>query len=377
MKFSAIIGHSDIKARLIHSANEQRISHALLFLGTEGSGNLPMAIAFAQYIVCENPGENDSCGVCPGCKKMEKLVHPDVSFTYPVAPKEKISKPKSIDFVTQWRSEVLANPYISYNEWMESLALDNKQGLISVEESADILNRLSLKSVEATHKIVIIWLPERMNASAANKLLKIIEEPPDNTLFFLAAENHELLLTTVISRTQLIKVNKISGDDMLQALTEIHKIEKQVSRRIVHMADGNYNEALKMIGNDESDSDMNQKFLVWMRNCLKLNIQGISQQSQEFGGESREAQKNFLLHALSIARECMLINLGDRSMIRLEGKELEDMLRFAPFVNINNIHSFAEALNKAHFHLERNANSKILFTDLSFSMHKLLQVQGT
>ncbi len=373
MKFSVVIGHNEVKQRLILSAKEKRVSHALLFLGQEGSGNLPIAIAFAQYLICENRTATDSCGQCSSCKKMEKLAHPDVSYSYPVAPKEKISKPKSVDFISQWREAVIANPYLSYNEWMESLSLDNKQGIISVEESADILNRLSLKSVEAGYKIVIIWLPERMNASSANKLLKIIEEPPDDTLFFLVAENYELLLTTIVSRTQLIKIGRISDDDMLDALVEKHGVEKTAARRIVHRADGDYNEALKMIENDSGATDMNQKFLQWMRSCLKMNMQGINEMSQEFGSESREAQKNFLRHAMTIARECLLINYGDRSLVRLEGKDLEDIKRFAPFVHSGNIHAFSDELNKAHFHLERNANSKLLFMDLSFAVYELLK----
>jgi len=376
VKFSSIIGHSEVKNRLIHSAKERRVSHALLFLGPAGSGNLSMAIAFAQYLVCENPGESDSCGECSACKKMAKLVHPDVSFTYPVAPKDKISKPRSVDFITQWREAVLENPYMSYNEWMESLSLDNKQGIISVHESADIISRLNLKSVEAPYKIVVVWLAERMNTEAANKLLKIIEEPPDDTLFFLISENHELLLSTITSRTQLIKVNRISDNDMLEALVEKHKLDKTVARRIVHRADGDYNEAQKMVENDEGAADLNQKFLLWMRSCLRLNVQAINQLSQEFGSEGREAQKNFLRHALSIVRECLLINYGDRSLVRLEGKDLEDILRLAPFINENNINAFTGEINKAHFQLERNANSKLLFTDLSFSIHALLNVES-
>lgn len=375
MKFSGVIGHSDVKQRLIQSAKDKRVSHALLFAGPEGGGNLPMAIAFAQFLVCENPTDTDSCGKCPGCLKMEKLVHPDVTFSYPVAPKEKIKNPKSVDFVQQWRASIIENSYLSYNEWMTSLSLDNKQGIISVEESADIVNRLTLKSVEAPFKITIIWLPERMNAPAANKLLKIIEEPPDDTLFFLAAENLELMLATILSRTQLIKVNRISDSDMMEALTEKHKLDKTIARRLIHIADGNYNETLKIIDNDYADADLNQKFLLWMRNCLKLNVTGINELSQEFGGQSRESQKNFLQHAISIARECLLINYGDRSLVRLEGKDLEDIQRFAPFVNEANIYSFTEELNKAHFHLERNANSKLLFTNLSFSMNRLLKMK--
>lgn len=331
-----------------------------------------MAVAFAQYLVCENPAENDSCGLCPGCKKMEKLVHPDVSFSFPVAPKDNIKEPRSVDFIAPFRNAFLSNPYLNYNHWMESLSLDNKQGVISIHESADIVSRLTLKSVEAPYKIVIIWLPERLNTSAANKLLKIIEEPPDNTLFFLAAENYELLLTTIVSRTQLIKVNRINDEEMTHVLVNKHEVDKAVARRVTHLADGNYNEALLLIGKDETEADMNQKFLEWMRYCLRLNVKGINQMSQDFGGESREYQKNFLRHALSLTRECLLINYGDHSLVRIDGQEFEDIKRFAPFVNANNIHAFSEELNKAHIHLERNANSKLLFVDLSFCMHKHL-----
>ena len=373
MNFAAVTGHSEVKQKLVQAADERRVSHALLFLGNEGSGNLPLAIAFAQYLVCENPANGDSCNECSGCKKMNKLVHPDVTFSYPVATKEKIKKPKSIDFITEWRDNVLDNPYLNYNDWMESLELDNKQGLISVEESGHILNRLSLKSVEAKYKIVIMWLPERLNGEAANKLLKIIEEPPDSTLFFLVSENYESLLPTIISRTQLVKVPRINDNDMYEALTGRLNVEKTFARRIVHRADGDFNEALKISQEDDAETDLNQRFLMWMRNCLKLNVLGIAQQSQEFGGESRESQKYFLKHALSVARECMLINYADRSLVRLDGKDLEDIQRFAPFVNANNIEEFAGELNKAHYHLERNANSKLLFTDLSFAMHRLLK----
>ncbi len=376
MKFTDVIGQQSVKQRLLQSAKDQRVSHALLFLGPEGSGNLPVAIAFAQYLVCENPGEDDSCGICPGCKKMQKLSHPDVTFSYPVAPKEKISKPKSSDFFEQWVQEISENPYLTYNQWMQALDLDNKQGLISAEESADIIHRLALKSLEAPYKITIIWLPERMNATSANRLLKILEEPPEDTLFFLVAQDYEQLLPTILSRTQLIKVNKLSDHEIVQTLVERHGADQQAAKRIAHLADGSYSEALMLAESSDIETNLNQKFLTWMRTCLKLNVQGIAQQSQDFGSESRETQKNFIVHALTVIRECLLINYGDRSLVRLEGKDLEDLQRFAPFVHANNAELFAEELNKAHFHLERNANSKLLFTDLSCTIHRLLKQQA-
>ena len=375
MNFATVIGHDAVKQRLMNAARDKRVSHTLLFLGPEGSGNLPMALAFAQYMICENPGEKDSCGTCPACIKMAKMVHPDVTYSYPVASKEKITKPRSVDFVAQWRQAVLANPYLSYNDWMEALDLDNKQGLISVDESTDIISRLNLKAVEAPYRIIIIWLPEKLHTSAANKLLKILEEPPLDALFFLVAENYEQIMPTILSRTQLVKVGRVSDEDMFRILHEKHNLDKIAARRMVHRADGNYNEAMVLIENQEVDNDLNNRFLVWMRHCLKLNAKEISEMAGEFSSESRESQKNFLKHSLEIARECLLINYADRSLIRLEGQDLDSIQRFAPFVNLNNAEEFIHELNDAAFHIERNANSKMVFTDLSFRWYRLLQVK--
>jgi len=245
MFFADIIGQQAVRQRLIASAKEGRVSHALLFLGPEGSGNLPLALAFAQYMVCENRGESDSCGTCPSCVKMNKLVHPDVTFSFPVATRknEKNDKPKSVDYVAEWRKAVLENPYLNYNEWVVQLDIENKQGIINVHEAADIVSRLSLTSVESPYRVVLIWYPERLNTTAANKLLKIIEEPPDNVFFFLVAEQFDLLLPTITSRTQLVKVNRIDSPDMIQALSVRHELNPSTARKLAHRADGNYYEA--------------------------------------------------------------------------------------------------------------------------------------
>ena len=375
MRFSEIIGQQAVKQRLVQSAKDGRISHAQLFLGPEGSGNLAMAIAYAQFLVCEQRKENDSCGTCPACVKMNKLVHPDVTFSYPVASKEKISKPRSVDFVAEWRKSINENPYLSYNEWVTNLEIENKQGLISVDEATDIISRLNLKSAEAEFKIVIIWFPERLNLNAANKLLKILEEPLHNTIFLLVSENSEIIPPTIISRTQLVKINRISDDDMKDVLLKKHGVTPDKVRRIVHSANGNYNDALLLLKDDTIDTDYNHLFLEWMRGCLKPNVKKISEITEQFSKSGREVQKYFLRHALHIARECLLINYADRSLVRFEGKELEDMSRFAPFVNQKNAEQFVEEINHAHFHLERNANWKILFTDLSFRMNVVLQVK--
>jgi DNA polymerase-3 subunit delta' len=374
MQFRDVIGQRTVKLRLTNSVKENRVSHAQLFLGPAGSGNLAMAIAYAQFLVCENKGE-DSCGTCSACIKMNKMVHPDVTYSYPVAPKEKISKPKSIDYAEDWRKAVLENPYMDFNDWVESLSIENKQGIISVEESADILRRLSLKSVESGYKIVVIWQPEKLHISAANKLLKIIEEPPEQTVFILVANDHEQIISTITSRTQLIKINRISDEEMLENLVSAHGLSREAAKKIVHRADGDYREALLLLSHDPQEDDDAQLFLDWMRNCLKSNVANIAAFSESMSKVGREKQKMFLQTALHIARECIVMNYADHTMVRMEGKEFEDFRRFSPFVNKNNAEQFVEELNKAHFHLERNANTKILFTDLSFTMNQLLQMK--
>jgi DNA polymerase-3 subunit delta' len=374
MQFRDVIGQRAVKLRLTNSVKENRVSHAQLFLGPAGSGNLAMAIAYAQYLVCENKGE-DSCGTCSACIKMNKMVHPDVMYSYPVAPKEKISKPKSIDYAEDWRKAVRENPYMNFNDWVESLSIENKQGIISVEESADILRRLSLKSVESGYKIVVIWQPEKLHISAGNKLLKIIEEPPEQTIFILVANDHEQIISTITSRTQLIKINRISDEEMLENLVSGHGLSRETAKKIVHRADGDYREALLLLNHDPQEDDDGQLFLDWMRNCLKSNVANIAAFSESMSKVGREKQKMFLQTALHIARECIVMNYADHTMVRMEGKEFEDFRRFSPFVNKNNAEQFVEELNKAHFHLERNANTKILFTDLSFAMNQLLQMK--
>lgn len=375
MKFAEVIGHNEVKKRLIHSAKENRVSHALLFLGPEGTGGLPMAVAFAQYLVCENPGVDDSCGTCSACIKMEKYVHPDVSFSFPVATKDKIKEPKSVDFIEQFRKAILAEPYLNYMSWMDAADIENKQGIISVHESADIMHRLNLKAVEAPYKIVIIWLPEKMNHPAANKLLKILEEPPEKTLFFLVSENYEELLSTVVSRTQLVKVSRISESDMLTELMTNHGVDKSTAKHLHHKSNGSFSEALQLLDRAEERTVFQQDFILWMRACYQLNVKVINEFALKLNERSRDGQKEFLIDCLDNIRECLLINYANRSLVRIDGEELTTLARLAPLIHINNADEFVEEFNKATFHIDRNANFKILFSDLSFTVNRLLRVE--
>lgn len=373
MLFSDIIGQEAVKQRLISSVKDNRVSHAQLFLGPEGSGNLALAVAYVQYLCCENKGENDSCGHCSSCIKMNKLVHPDVTFSYPVAINEKEKKRISVDYVEDWRKAFLPNSYLTYSEWLKYIDSENKQPIINADESQDIIRRLSLKSFESGYKAVIIWLPEKMNASAANKLLKILEEPPEKTLFILVAENYEQIIPTILSRSQLIKVNRISDNEMMEALTGKHQLGVEEARRITHLADGNYHEAILLTDKDNEEEDHAKIFLDWMRLCYQRKYRELINWVDDLP-RKREQHKNFLQYALHLTRECIVISNNIEPITRMSGKELEDYKRFAPFVN-NNAEQFAEELNKAYFHIERNANHKILFMDLSLKMSQLLHTK--
>lgn len=372
MLFKEIIGQQAVKERLVRSHKEGRISHAQLFLGPQGSGSLPMALAYAQFISCTNKSEDDSCGTCSSCVKYNKLVHPDLHFVYPVALSKDVKT--STDVAVEWREAFLDNPYITLFSWFEQLAAENKQAVIGAEESGEILRKLSLTTYEAEYKILIIWQAEKMNPSAANKLLKILEEPPDKTLFLLVCENEDQLLRTIVSRTQLIKINKIKDADLMYALVSLHGQTAEAAEKISHLADGNYAEALLLLSENENAGQNLASFQKLMRASLKFDPKAVISWIEEISAGGRERQKNFLNYALHIMRESAMMNYGDDILVKLSGDEQEFVKKFSPFVHGANIERFIEELNKAHFHMERNASAKILFMDLAFKFNELLSV---
>lgn len=372
MLFKEIIGQQAVKERLVRSYKEGRISHAQLFLGPQGSGSLPMALAYAQFISCTNKQEDDSCGSCSSCVKYNKLVHPDLHFVYPVALSKDVKT--STDVAVEWREAFLDNPYITLFSWFEQLAAENKQAVIGTEESAEILRKLSLTTYEAEYKIMIIWQAEKMNPSAANKLLKILEEPPDKTLFLLVCENEDQLLRTIVSRTQLVKINKISDSDLMNALVSLHGQTAEAAEKISHLADGSYAEALLLVSENENAGQNLASFQKLMRASLKFDPKAVISWIEEINAGGRERQKNFLNYALHILRESAMMNYGDDSLVKLSADEQEFVKKFSPFIHGANIERFIEELNKAHFHMERNASAKILFMDLAFKFNELLSV---
>ena len=377
MLFKEVLGQEKLKELLMHSVQEGRVPHAQLFLGSKGSANLALALALAQYVACNNKQQDDSCGKCPSCLKHLKFVHPDLHFVFPVATTSNVkTKPISKNFLSEWRDLLDENPYFSVFDWLKHIGVDNKQGLISVEESAHVLKDLSLKPYEGETKMMLIWMPEKMNVQAANKLLKIIEEPPQKTLFLLVAESTENMLSTVLSRTQLIKVPRHSDEDLENYLTN-QGVEHSKVKMISALVEGNINEALQLADYVEDAEQNSLSFVKWMRLCFSAlqvkDIDKLVQWSEKMAKAGRENQKSFLLYASNVMRDALLKNYGVETMMKMNlGGQDFTMEKFAPFIHAGNCMEIISELNMAQLHIERNANSKILFLDISFKIARLL-----
>jgi DNA polymerase-3 subunit delta' len=366
-----------VKRRLIQTVRENRVSHAQLFFGPEGSRKLAMAIAYAQFINCRNrsfepdsPGGGDACGTCPSCIKYSKLIHPDLHFIFPVATTKEVERnPVSNDFLKTWRNVLLENDFrLNLNDWYKVAGFEKKQGIINADDCSEILRTLSYKSYESEFKVMIIWMADRLFHSAAPKILKILEEPPDKSLFILITENPEKIITTILSRTQTVKFPRLEDEDIFNELTVRQSCPPEDARRIVPLADGNLTRAIKIFMKDEDELYYLEKFVLWMRLCYKNDLA----KTMEFVGEiaklGREKQKNFLAYTERIVRNALLINYKNPHLTRLNQEEKEFLVKFGKFINYTNILSFTEELEKAQYHIDRNANPGILFMDLSMSI---------
>ncbi|MFH0865508.1 MAG: hypothetical protein V1904_04910 [Bacteroidota bacterium] len=374
MQFSKVIGQEQVKKRLIRSVKENRVSHAQLFLGPEGCGKLALAVAYAQYVCCGDKKENDSCGVCRSCIKFQKIAHPDLHFIYPISATK--DKPVSSVFISDWRELVLNQEcYIGLEDWYKAIGLETKQGIINAGDCNEVIKTLGLKAYEAEYKIMIIWMVEKLFHSAAPKLLKILEEPPDKTLFLLVCKDHEQVISTIISRTQIIKIPRIAEKDMVHALIEKHKLVPRRAHEISRMVDGNYIEARKLT--DENQDDFNfMKLRDWMRSCYKDNVPDLIKWADEIGRIGREKQKDFLLNTLRLLRESILISSGTQDLIKIDGEEQKFASGFAPFIHPQNAENIINEFNDAVFHIERNANARILFLDLSLKIAELIKIKA-
>jgi DNA polymerase III subunit delta' len=379
MLFSDILGQDHIKNHLTQSADNGRIPHAQLFVGPEGSGTLPMAIAYAQYVLCkntkgENANANDACNL-----KFNNLSHPDLHFAFPVTTNDKVkSKPVSNFFLEEWRQLLNQQPYCNLFDWYKQLGVDNKQGQIGVDEAQEIVKSLSLKSYEGGYKVMLIWMAEKMNIACANKLLKLIEEPPNKTVFILIAEDEEQIISTIRSRCQVLHFSPLAEENIKNALIKKYGLEVSVAAKIAHQANGNYNKACDLVYQDSEDLQFEEWFIFWIRSAFKAKgnksaIHDLISWSEEIAKTGRETQKQFLHFCVDFFRQALLLNYGTHQLVYLEIKSKKFKLdNFAPFVNNANILEINEELQDAIYHIERNGNSKIILTDLSIKLTRLL-----
>lgn len=379
MQFSEILGQEHIKSHLTKSANLGRIPHAQLFAGPEGSGTLAMAIAYAQYIICsnqnaENSGSNEACNL-----KFNKISHPDLHFIYPTVSTEDVkTKPKSIDFITEWRQFLSENLYGSLFDWYQMLGVKNKQGEIRVDDAQEILKSLALKSYEGGYKIMIIWMADKLNTAASNKLLKLLEEPTDKTVFILISENEEDIIQTIRSRCQVLHFNGLPEKIISDALVSRENIESKTAVKIAHQAQGNYNKALQLLQPDSESVFFEKWFVDWVRAAFRAKgnaaaIQDLIQWSEQIAGLGRETQKKFLHFCIDMFRQALLLNYQTPSLVYIEPQvEKFKLENFAPFVNGNNINDIFQELSDAMYHIERNGNAKIILTDLSIKLTRLI-----
>ncbi|SFN46893.1 DNA polymerase-3 subunit delta' [Bizionia echini] len=384
MLFSEILGQEHIKNHLTQSADNGRIPHAQLFVGPEGSGTLPMAIAYAQYILCnntqsENTTGNESCNL-----KFKNFGHPDLHFAFPVAANQKIKKhPISSHFLEEWRELLTQQPYGNLFDWYKKLGVENKQGRIGVDEAHEIVKDLTLKSYEGGFKVTIIWMAEKMNTEAANKLLKLIEEPPNKTIFILIVEDEEQLIGTIRSRCQVLHFPPLPEDVITEGLINSYQIEASIAAKIAHQAHGNYNKACDLVYHDSEDTQFETWFIFWIRSAFKAKgnkaaIHDLISWSEDIAKTGRETQKQFLQFCLNFFRQAMLLNYGAQDLVFLEPKtdgfKLEN---FAPFVHGNNILDISNEIQDAIYHIERNGNAKIILTDLSIKLTRLLHKKAS
>ncbi len=375
MQFKDVIGQSAIKQRLINSVRENHVSHAQLFLGPTGSGKLPLALAYAQYILCPNRTETDSCGICPTCQKMQKLAHPDLHFVVPTATTKKVkSNPESDLFMEEWREYVIQNQgYVDTSSWYTFLDVENKQGYMSVRDAASLLRKLSMKSYEGEYKIAIIWMAEKMRVDTANKLLKLLEEPPEKTVFLLIAEDAEELLATIKSRTVLVKIPAIVPMAIETALQIRLGCTAQQAHNAAMISEGNWLNACHSVQESEDRKYFFTTFQQWMRLCFRAAYSEIIDFSANIKTLGREKQKELLDYGLRIIRNALLFNNNLAEIVMLPDDEKKFNANFAPFVNAANLAQIADLFEEAIRQIERNGNAQIIFTDVSFKMVGLLK----
>lgn len=373
MYFRDIIGQEEIKEQLIKSARTGIVPHARLFTEQGGAGAFPLALAYARYLNCTNPTEEDACGKCPSCLKYNELVHPDLHFVFPIISKKDKKKEVCDDYLTEWRGFLKERPYFNMDSWLDYIEAGNSQALIYSKESDEILRKLSLKIYEATYRILLVWLPEKLHPTCANKLLKIIEEPPLNTVILMVSENPDLILGTILSRAQRLNVRAIHPEAIVHAMTSRFGLSTEDAQHITHLANGNYLKAIEAISLGEENKFFLEQFKGMMRNSWARNVKGMKEMADLLASIGRERQKNFLAYCQHLIRENFMYRFQSPELNYMNLDEAGFAVKFAPFVNERNVFDIMEELAKAEQHVAQNVNAKMVFFDLSLRLTVLIK----
>jgi DNA polymerase-3 subunit delta' len=377
MLFKEIIGQKEIKDKLLRLVRDDRTPHALMLFGPEGTGKLALALALAQYVACTNRQQEDACGTCPSCIKFGKLVHPDLHFVIPVMKTGNMqSAPISDDYAETWRAAFLADHYLTEGQWYEALGAENKQGMINVRESETIMRKLSFKPYESDYRMVVIWLPEKMNQPAANKLLKLIEEPPEKTLILMATEQTDRILPTILSRTQLIHVPPVAATDLRDGIMKLEVQDPQLVDDVVKRAHGNVSIAFRMLRQDEAEQQNFELFTELMRLCYSRDIIRVNDWVERVAVMGRERQKQLADYSLRMLRENFILGFKQEGLTYMSAKESEFSEKFSPFIHEGNVYTLADAFTEAGNHIEANGNPRIILMDLSIRIIRLLMLKA-
>ena len=372
MYFKDIIGQETVKQRLRLEVREGRVPHAQLFAGPEGTGALPLAKAYARFLLCTRRGEEDACGTCPSCVKLNKLAHPDLHFVFPVVKRKGGGDTVSDDYIREWRELAISTPYFGMNHWLDAMGAENQQAQIFVKESDELVRKLSLKSSEGGYKVVIIWLPEKMKVECANKLLKLLEEPPAQTVFLLVSEEPDRILPTILSRTQRINVPRLEDAEIAEALKARFGLQDTDAAETTRLAEGSYLQALEIIHLSEDTQLFFGLFVSLMRLAYQRKVKEMREWSDTVAAMGRERQKDFLTYCQRMVRESFVSNFHRKEMNYMNREEENFTIRFAPFINERNVMGITDELAEAQTHIEQNVNPRMVFFDFALKMIVLL-----
>ncbi|MCS7018277.1 MAG: DNA polymerase III subunit delta [Cytophagales bacterium] len=378
MRFSDIIGFEELKQTLVAAVRKGHIPHAQLWLGREGSPHLALSLGYATFLNCESRSETstDSCGTCASCYKYDRYIHPDLHFVFPTATTKQVTKREdavSSAFLKEWREFLKNKPYGNLADWAAELGVENKQCIIPVQEGRNIIKSLSLKSFEANYKVMLIWLPELMNASAANSILKILEEPPEKTIFLLVAQQIEQVLPTILSRTQLVSVRPYTDAELVATLTQHYKLPSEKAHQTALLANGNLNQALRLL--EAAEQTGQHAFRHWMRLCVKPDITALIKEADRFATLDKESQKGVLQYGLTILRETLTFQYVGEEQTRLMPEAMEFVQQFSKVINERNLVALSSIFNRTYYEIERNANPRMAFLSLSLRIGNLLKMK--